>query len=234
MKDIYNNGEFLKNNPSWGIEDSPWKAKQIMKLIKANNINLASIKSICEVGCGAGEILNQLSQQMPANISFYGYEISRHAFELCRLRENDNLHFFLKDLLEEEDSFFDIILAIDLVEHIEDYCGFLRKLKNKGKYKIFHIPLDISAQTVLRSTPLIMWRRLQGHVHYFTKDTALASLLDTGYNIIDYFYTPSAVRLRPRTLRMFLARYPRKILFLLNKELLARLLGGLSLIVLAE
>ena len=53
---MYNDGEYLKNNPMWHIEDSEWKAEQISKIISRTNLQL---KKVCEVGCGAGEILNQ-------------------------------------------------------------------------------------------------------------------------------------------------------------------------------
>jgi len=44
-------------------------------------------------------------------------------------------------------------MAIRLFEHVEDYLGFLRKMKTKATFKVFHIPLDLSVQTVLRMSP---------------------------------------------------------------------------------
>jgi hypothetical protein len=35
-------------------------------------------------------------------------------------------------------------------------------------------------------------RRVYGHLHYFTQSTALATLRDVGFNIIDYFHTDDA------------------------------------------
>lgn len=228
---IYRSGEYLKNNPTWHIEDSPWKAKQIFKIIKNNNLKPFSI---CEVGCGAGGILDQLYLSMPGNISFAGYEISPQAFELCRQKEKDRLHFYLEDLLEDGKPFFDIILAIDIIEHIEDYLGFLRKLRERGVYKIFHIPLDLSAQTVLRYSPILKARQSVGHIHYFTKETAIAMLIDTGYEILDYSYTASAIDLPAKSFKSSLLRLPRKIAYTLSKDMTVRLLGGYSLLVLTK
>jgi len=56
-EEMYRSNEYLKNNPTWHVEDSPWKAKQILKIIGNNNLQP---NSICEIGCGAGEILHQL------------------------------------------------------------------------------------------------------------------------------------------------------------------------------
>jgi hypothetical protein len=74
---------------------------------------------------------------------------------------------------------FDIVMAIDVFEHVEDYFGFLRKLRGKAEYKIFHIPLELSVQSVLRSSIIIEGRKSVGHIHYFTKETALETLKDT-------------------------------------------------------
>lgn len=99
---MYTTSEYIEKNPTWHIEDSSWKAKQILKIIKNNKLQP---HSICDVGCGAGEILNQLYLQMPNDVSFAGYEISPQAFELYERRKKDRLCFYLKNLLEDEKGF---------------------------------------------------------------------------------------------------------------------------------
>ena len=68
----YVDGEYFEKNPSFHAEDSPWKAQQILKGIERCAL---SPSSIAEVGCGAGEILVQLAEQMPS-ATFTGYEPS--------------------------------------------------------------------------------------------------------------------------------------------------------------
>jgi hypothetical protein len=60
-EEMYTQGEYLKKHPTWHVEDSPWKAEQIIKIMERNRLKP---NSICEVGCGAGEILNQLYFKM--------------------------------------------------------------------------------------------------------------------------------------------------------------------------
>jgi hypothetical protein len=134
----------------------------------------------------------------------------------------------------DENAFFDILLCIDVFEHVEDYLGFLRNLRNKSQYKIFHIPLDISVISVLRREKLLMERQKLGHIQYFTKETGLATLQDTGYEIIDYFYTANSIELQAKSWMNLLAKFPRKIMYYLNKDMAVRLLAGYSLLVLTK
>jgi len=231
MQDFYTEGTYLINNPSWHEEDSPWKAKKIIKIIKRNNLKPSTI---CEIGCGAGEILRQLSINLDKDIQYFGYEISSQAFKLCQQKQKKNLTFNFKDLLKENEVSFDIVMAADVFEHVEDYLGFLRQLKTKGTYYIFHIPLDISVLSVLRGWPFITARKSVGHIHYSTKDTALATLEDTGYEVLDYFYTGSALELPNLSWKRKLLVIPRRLLFFINQNLAVRVLGGYSLLVLAK
>ena len=113
---IYTDGTYFEKNPTWHIEDSAWKANQIQKILSQNKIKP---KSICEIGCGAGEILKQLSYALP-NSDFYGYEISPQAYALCKTRETEKVLYRNRNLLHEEIS-FDALLCIDDIE--EEIAG---------------------------------------------------------------------------------------------------------------
>jgi SAM-dependent methyltransferase len=227
LKEMYTEGDYFQNNPTWHIEDSPWKAKQVLKLIKMNNI---APKTICEIGCGAGEILHQLQLNMPRECNFYGYEISPQAFAMCKNRANDKLHFKLKDILQEIDVYFDLILLIDLIEHLEDYYSFLRSIKPMSEYKILNIPLQLTVKDVLRVNPLLRERELVGHLHFFNKEIAIQILKDTGYEIIDFFYPPATEQQR----KSLFINLLRRLFFALHKDLAARIVGGYPLMVLAK
>jgi len=231
MSKIYQDGTYLSKNSTWHEEDSPLKAKWINNLIKKNSLNP---NTICEIGCGSGEILNQMSKVYDEKVKFYGYEISPQAFEVCKKKTKKNLIFSFGDLLKENDKYFDIAMIVDVIEHVEDCFNFLRKIKEKANYKIFHIPLDLSMLNLLRVSPIIAKRKNVGHIHYFTKETALETLKDTGYDIIDYFYTSGSIDLPNQSWKSNLLKIPRKILFNLNKDLAVRVLGGYSLMILTK
>jgi hypothetical protein len=229
--DIYNNGTYFANNPSWHEQDSSWKAMQVYKIIESNNLQFSNM---CEIGCGAGEIINQLFSKYKEKIEMCGYEISQQAFNICQKKSKPGLEFKLSDLLLDQDAYYDIVMAIDVLEHIDNYIDFLRKLKNKGRYKIFHIPLDLSVQSVLRLSPIIKSRKSVGHIHYFTKETALETLIYAGHEIVEYFYTGASLDLPNRGWKANLLKIPRRLAFLVNKDITVRVLGGYSLMVLTK
>lgn len=228
VMNIYEDGTYLKSNETWHVEDSPWKARQIAAILKRHAITPGSF---CEVGCGAGEILKQLSNIFPS-ANFMGYELSPQAFEMCKSRESERVSYCLKNICAE-DIFYDCLLCIDVFEHVEDYIGFIRLLKSKAVYKIFHVPLDISVWSILRSS-LMSSRLIVGHLHYFVRETAIATLTDCGYEVIDCLYTKPIDDFPAKTLRAKIIRLPRRILFALAPHFAARLLGGFSCLILAK
>jgi hypothetical protein len=233
FEEIYLSGEYLQKNPTWHVEKSPWKATQILKMMNRNRI---TPRTLCEVGCGAGEILKQLQQEMDPECTFWGYEISPQAFKLSKSRENERLHFRLADIMQEEDVSFDLILIMDVIEHIEDCFSFLRNLKTKSEYKMIHFVLDLSVESILRPNALLGFRSTRGHVghvHYYTKNMALAMLEDLGYEVLDYFYTPRAIALAD-TFKKKIFKFPRVAFYTIHKDLAVRVLGGYGLMVLVK
>lgn len=230
-RERYKDGEYLRQHPTWHQADSKWKASQIVRLIRKHEL---PVQRICEVGCGAGEVLNCLSTELPSTSALVGFEVSPQAYEICKAKETATLKYRLEDPMVNVQTDFDIALAIDVMEHVEDCFGFLRGLRRMAPHKILHIPLDLSVQSVLRGSRLLRLRASVGHIHYFTKDLALAILRETGYQVVEWCYTKSAIELPNRGLRANLFKVPRTLLFALDRDLAVRLLGGFSLLVLAR
>src|SRR3989440_3974309 len=230
LEKMYVDGGYLEKNPGWHVEESAWKAQQIDRMLKRHHLEPATI---CEVGCGAGEVLKRLQDKMDDSCELWGYDISPQALELCAPKANERLHFKLADIRQEQDVFFDLLLVLDVIEHLEDYFSFLRDLKPKSHYKLFHIPLEVSVQGVLRGAVFLRNRHVHGHLHHFTKETALRTLEDAGYEVLDYSYSPE-FEMRSTILQTNLMKLPRKFFFALHKDWAVRILGGSRLLVLAK
>jgi 2-polyprenyl-3-methyl-5-hydroxy-6-metoxy-1,4-benzoquinol methylase len=228
MDRMYVDGTYKNLNPDWHTEDSEWKATQIVRMTERNKL---AVSRVAEIGCGAGEILRQLSLKWH-EVQFFGYELSPDALGLCAARRSDRIHFFQEDVLKSGET-FDLMLCIDVLEHIDDYMGFLRGLRESATLKIIHIPLDIYVLSVLRKT-MMSTRKWVGHLHYFTKETALATLQDCGYTVLDHFYTKSFDGAPSKSIEARLMRLPRRTLSAVAPDFAQTWLGGCSLLVLAR
>lgn len=221
-------GEYVRRHPTWHSEDSPWKAKQVIKILERNSV---VPRTIGEVGCGAGEIIRRVSLEFP-DAHCQGFEISSDALEKTRGRETEKLSYHLCDANQTAQR-FDVVLLIDVIEHIEDCFGFLRSLRERTEYVVAHIPLDLSVVSLLIDTPMAN-RRSAGHIHYFTKTTALALLCDTGYTTLDWFYPKGGHFLPNKGWRSRAIAPLRAAGSRIAPGLSAVVLGGASIMVLAH
>jgi SAM-dependent methyltransferase len=229
MENRYTDGTYLSRWPEWFASDSSWKAHQIDIMIKRHSLTPSSV---AEVGCGVGTILEALSLLIPDCKQFDGYDISPQAIELCAKRSNDRLHFHLEDFTKQADR-ADLLLVIDVVEHVEDYFGFLRAIRPRANKTIFHIPLELNGLAVVGRNSLLWSRREYGHLHYFGEGTAQAALRETGLQIVDSFLTRHDELPGPNS-PVWIKIVRRGLRQLAGDHFTQRVVGGYSLLVLAE
>jgi SAM-dependent methyltransferase len=226
----YLRGDYLRNNPSWDIEDSLWKAERVTDLVKTAGF---PARSFCEVGCGAGGVLAELRKRFP-DAELVGYDIASDASKFWPLHGWADISFCVGDFLELNRRRFDVLLLLDVIEHLENPFDFLLRLREYGCYFVFHLPLDLSVSNVLREKPLLRaWSRV-GHLHFFTKGIALSLLKECQYYVLECCYTGAAFTSPKRDWKTRLADFPRRLAYLVNKDFGVRLLGGETLMILAQ
>ena len=192
-----------------------------------------SPNKIVEVGCGAGGVLAEIGKAFP-QARLHGFDIAPGAARFWPQHASSNIEFMQGDFFAQGDEHYDLMLVLDVVEHVANPFEFLTRLHGRAHYHIFHFPLDLSAINVLRKTPLMYVRNKVGHIHYYTKDLALALLEECDYWILDWFYTGAAFTAPQRTWKTRLASLPRRLAYAINKDAGVRLLGGETLMVLAS
>ena len=226
----YLDHSYLEQNPTWDSEDAPWKIARVKQVLEANHIQP---KSICEVGCGSGAGLAELRVTYP-DAQLVGYDIAPDAKKFWKEHVNKNIEFHVADFAKSEPDHYDVLLMLDVLEHVADPHDFLSGVKTCSDYIVIHFPLDLSALSVLRESPLLHVRRKVGHIHYFTKELALELLVECGFEVIDYHYTGAAFSSPQRGLRSRIFGLLRWLIYFLNKDVGVRLLGGETLMVLAH
>ncbi|HEY1804604.1 MAG TPA: class I SAM-dependent methyltransferase [Terracidiphilus sp.] len=231
MQSIYQDGSYLDHYPTWHAEESPWKARQVLEILEQHRIHP---NSLAEVGCGAGEVLRNLRSALPT-CGFAGFDISPDAIQMAqsRVSGDERIRFVLGDICETSDQ-FDLLLALDVVEHVEDCFEFLRNIKGIAKTKILHIPLDMSVENLLRNG-VDLSRKALGHLHYFCAESVLGLMEETGYKVIGWRYTkaykgnPGHQAFAHRVMGM-----TRDLWSSVAPSSAALILGGFSILVLAE
>jgi len=229
---MYQDGEYLEKNPTWHEQDSPFKARWIVSLLERRGIRPATV---AEAGCGAGGILRNLAETWPEAI-LEGFDISPQVVELASSRPHPRVRVVLGDCFETGRS-WNLLLAIDVLEHMENPALWLRSSRDCASWLDVHLPLDMSVQTVLRGKPLPRRRRDLGHIHMFTRDTARALVEENGWEILEERYTSGALELPVEKgvanfLKNRIPRLPRRVLFAFAPHFAVRVLGGWSVMLL--
>jgi len=87
-------------------------------------------KKVLDVGCGTGSRLTiPLAEQFP-DISFVGFDIDKEGIKFAQRKNKlSNLSFVYGDNFKEKN--FDLIIASEVIEHVEQPIEFLIMLKGK-------------------------------------------------------------------------------------------------------
>lgn len=228
VNEIYRDGTYLAHNQGWHQEDSPYKAGLVSAAIERAALTFSSCG---DVGCGAGLVTELLSAEYPHS-SFTGFDLSNDAMQFWSERSSRaNLQYRNMEI-GASGTKFDLVLCLDVFEHVEDYRGFLRALRNSGRHFIFNIPLDMNVVKLLTSG-IRLAREEVGHLHYFNAYSALRTLVDTGYRLVDVHYAAAFLAVPPRSLRQTLMLPLRLASLIAGKRIASTLFGGVSLVVVA-
>jgi len=134
---IYNDGTYLACNASWHEEDSPYKASLVEKALQRTD---TSFRTCADVGCGGGLVAQLLADRHPV-AAVHGWDISPDVRKFWTGKHGVTFH--QQDLLATTEH-FDLVVCLDVFEHVEDCIGFLRTLRERADRFIFNIPLDMN------------------------------------------------------------------------------------------
>ncbi|MCU1263991.1 MAG: hypothetical protein JWM21_309 [Acidobacteria bacterium] len=94
---------------------------------------------ILDIGCGTGANLEMLSQFGAAE----GVDVSPDALAFCRQRGLQNVRQGEAEHLPYEDGSFDLVTALDVVEHLDDDVAGLKEMRRvlrRGGYALLFVP----------------------------------------------------------------------------------------------
>lgn len=234
MENRYTDGTYLEANPGWHGADSAWKLSHVRRALKSAGLDEARLKTVCDAGCGAGEVIKLWAEKRPATF-FYGFDVSPQALELAQNDKPQNCVFQQGDAGRPERV--DALLLLDVLEHIPDWKRFFTQWADCAQTIVVHMPLDLSIYARLRPSILARERDTVGHIHFFTGRRFLRELNSLGVCVKHVHYTNKYVE-RPPQITRFVSRVGmfirRAAHYLLPRAWAAYWVGGYSVMLVLE
>jgi ubiquinone/menaquinone biosynthesis C-methylase UbiE len=134
---------------------------------------------ILEIGCGSGALLQDLEQYGTA----YGLDVAAPALANCRERGLDCVSLADVTALPFEDEQFNVVIAIDVLEHVEDDAAAIREI-NRVTKKGGKVILTVPAFQMLWSR-----RDVQCHHHRrYLRDDFRSRVQKQGFKVLKSTY----------------------------------------------
>jgi SAM-dependent methyltransferase len=124
----------------------PWELSRIKALrrILLNTIPLGKKVKVLDVGCGDGFISRELFKKIPVH-SISGVDIHLSSVQIDELSSQSALVNYLNDYRELKYRFYELILVLDIIEHIENDDVFLFGIVDKYMADNAHIVITAPA-----------------------------------------------------------------------------------------
>lgn len=201
IKNFYKLDKYLLKNPSLHEEDFPWKVSKILPLVDKMMVDFkGNIVVILDVGGGSGLILASISNYIKKR---HHKKVIKYALDLSPgmldIQKNNNLD--IKFLLNEDikktslkDKEVDLVLMIDVLEHIINPPKALKEISRISKYSIFKVPLEHNINFKLinylgRGGLRKKLIKSIGHVNVYDNVSLKKQISDHSNKILLFFYT---------------------------------------------
>src|SRR5712691_5543536 len=148
-------------------------------------VRALNVETILDVGCGSGENLAALNEGGRFHLA--GVDVSREGIEIARTRVPSASLSILNVEREALADRFDLVMSIQVVEHIADDAAALRNMAKMSRRYVF---ISTIAGRMRRSEVLT------GHVRNYSTAELTSKLVSAGLRVVDIrgwgfpFYSP--------------------------------------------
>ncbi len=177
-KSLYGQMFSCENNHWWFLAK-----REIVLYFVSKILENKKQPKICDIGCGTGALLQELNRFGIA----LGMDSSEDAIEFCSKKGITNVKKGkLPDDIPFEKNFFDLILLLDVLEHIDDEETVLKSCKQLLK----------PGGSIIITVPAykLLWTKRDDFHHHkrrYTKHQLIKAVKDSGLSItkISYYNT---------------------------------------------
>jgi SAM-dependent methyltransferase len=201
ITDFYKSNQYQLNNPTLHEEDSFWKSKKILLsvdyLLRRHG---GKMITILDVGGGAGLILSTIAIYIK---KIYKVDVVKYAIDLSpgmlsvQKENNPDLKICLNEDIKEtslRNKSVDLVLMIDVLEHLSNPSDALEEINRISKYCIFKVPLEDNLD--FRLINFFNGGKLKkmledkvGHINSYNSRSLKTLIEQSGFKIINFEYT---------------------------------------------
>jgi 2-polyprenyl-3-methyl-5-hydroxy-6-metoxy-1,4-benzoquinol methylase len=157
-----------------------WQARARLALTALQKQGMAPPMTVADVGCGWGTNLDALEK---AGYAATGFDISRRILEMIDRPGRILVEADLNQPLPAGHPKFDALLALDVIEHLDDDRGALARMAQLLK------PAGVAIVSVPALPELFSeFDAIQGHRRRYLPDTLRGAFADTGLSVQDVFW----------------------------------------------
>ncbi len=163
------------------VERHPWwHARARLALATLKKHGVLAPAAIADVGCGWGTNLTALEQ---AGYQVVGFDISRRILEKIDNSQRQLVELDLNHDLPGEHALFEALMALDVIEHLDDDRGVVRRMAQLLK------PNGLAVVSVPALPDLFSeFDSIQGHRRRYLPETLRATLTAAGLVVREIFW----------------------------------------------
>ncbi len=157
-----------------------WRARARLALTTLQKHGVTVPAAVADVGCGWGTNLDALEK---SGYSTTGFDISRRILEMIDHPGRSLVEMDLNQPLPANHALFDALLALDVIEHLDDDHGAVSSMAKLLK------PAGVAIISVPALPELFSdFDAIQGHRRRYLPETLRAAFADTGLEIREIFW----------------------------------------------
>lgn len=147
----------------------------------------SNIRTICEVGCGEGELLKILHRHFP-KATLTACDIAEGEINKAKKNtENLKVAYSVQDAekLSYKKQEFDLVVCCEVLEHLQHPKKGMKELKRIAKYGVCSVPLEPLWRilNMARLKYLSDMGNTPGHLNHWSQSAFLSDLKSTGINV---------------------------------------------------
>ncbi|MDC3408807.1 class I SAM-dependent methyltransferase [Burkholderiales bacterium] len=192
-ENIYEDGTYVKKNPTLHAEDAHFKFGFIQNLLQKCEFGGATVR-VLDVGGGAGVLGRLVCDYLVSE----GYEVICDAYDLSeemlaeQIANNAYICSATSDFSKIKRYSYDLVLLVDVIEHVHENAKLAKELNNIGKYFLYNVPIernlfDWLRNIYMRDSYYISQRESLGHINFYSYAES-KNFIRTHHYLIDYIF----------------------------------------------